>query len=328
MQQIKAGHNQTTTIPTGLVVVMLVALTLRIGVKTWDKNHPPSTRSGIAWHDINYLDKVDASSKKLLLIDFSADWCRPCKTMERTTFLNRTVTEMAAKDFEAIKIIDRRAEEDKNPPKIADLYTKYNLYGFPTIVVALPDKTYVDKFTGAKSPKEFSSFLATALEKASKVRAKEAMCDGRFEDALTSLGDYNNLDFEKLGATSISMISWQILSSLHKEEDAKKVVRQAESYVRKKTKIKTEDEWPLPLFRYMLGQYSDKELLEKAKSKDEQTDAHCCIGLKKLQLGEKPQAITNFMTAIRTGYAYGETYSLAQSYLDKLAPEESPNQTK
>lgn len=322
MQPIKKTGHLTTTIPTGLVTVMVIALTLRIGVKTWDKNHPPSTRSGIVWHDLDYLEKLDRSSKKLLLIDFTADWCRPCKVMEKTTFLNRTVTEMATKDFEAIKVVDRQVEEKKNPQNIDDLQNKYSLYGFPTVVVALPDKSLVDKQSGVKTPKEFQKFLADALKKADFVRAKVAMYDGRFEQALKFLGDCNHIDFARTGISHSAMVYWHVLNSLHKEEDAKKVVADAEGYFRTYSKPDNDDSWPLPMFRYMREELTEKQFLSKAKSKYEQTDAHCCIGLSKLQHGEKQHAIKEFNTVLRTGYTYAESYQLIQNYLDKLAPQD------
>lgn len=319
MQQTKA-ERLTTAIPGGLIAVMVVLLTLRIGVKVWDKNHPPSTRSAIEWHDTGVLENRDPSSKKLLLLDFTADWCRPCKYMEKTTFLNRTVSQMVSRDFDAIKVIDRSFEDKKNPAAIEDLQVKFGISGFPTVVVALSDKTLVEEASGARPPKEFAKFLSDAIKKADFVRAKVAMYDGKFEEAIGHL-DCNKIDFEHLGTRHGAIVYWHILNSLHRPDEAKKAVEKAEKYQRENSKIESDDEWPIPLFRYLLGQSTDKQFLSKAKSKYEQTDAHCCIALKYLQMGDRHRAINEFTTVLRNGYSWGDNYTLARSYLDKLSPQ-------
>ena len=63
------------------------------------------------------------NSNQLVLIDFHADWCGPCKTL--TPILKEVKHELA----DVIKII--KINVDKNQP----LATKYQVRGVPTMIL-------------------------------------------------------------------------------------------------------------------------------------------------------------------------------------------------
>lgn len=83
----------------------------------------------IEW--IYYKDQDFAkltSQNKPVFIDFYADWCAPCKKMNRTTFVNSSVVEKSD-EFVMIKI-----DCTKPTAAVKSLMEKFNVVGMPTLV--------------------------------------------------------------------------------------------------------------------------------------------------------------------------------------------------
>ncbi|MBT3175979.1 MAG: thioredoxin fold domain-containing protein [Desulfobacula sp.] len=68
--------------------------------------------------------------KKPVIIDFSADWCSPCRKLDDITFHDKKVVEMAEKDFVLIKV-DLTSKGD---PVYEKLLYLYDIKGVPTII--------------------------------------------------------------------------------------------------------------------------------------------------------------------------------------------------
>ena len=74
-----------------------------------------------------FLKQARAANKPVL-IDFSADWCVPCREMARTTFRDPAVIE-AASHFVRLKA-DITERDDHN----SELAMQYGIRGVPTAV--------------------------------------------------------------------------------------------------------------------------------------------------------------------------------------------------
>jgi len=87
----------------------------------------------IAWvHFQNEkLDDFKANNKPIF-IDFYADWCAPCKKMDRTTFVDSAVVELS-KQFTMIKVDCTNPTAD-----VTVLMKKFNVVGLPTLVFIDP----------------------------------------------------------------------------------------------------------------------------------------------------------------------------------------------
>ena len=95
-------------------------------------------------------DVVEASATALVLVDFWAEWCGPCKTL--TPLLERTVATYAPR-VSLVKI-----DVDKNQT----LASQFRIQSIPT-VYALLNGQPVDGFQGALGERELKAFIDRLL---------------------------------------------------------------------------------------------------------------------------------------------------------------------
>lgn len=86
----------------------------------------------------------------VVLVDFYADWCGPCKAVE-------PALEDLARDYEGeLKIV--KVDTDADP----ELKTRYNVAGIPAFIV-IKNGELVDRFVGGKTRGQIAAIVEKQL---------------------------------------------------------------------------------------------------------------------------------------------------------------------
>ena len=111
---------------------------------------------------------------KMVVVDFFATWCGPCKMMDKETWPQEDVVAWVGKHAILIKV-----DVDKEEAVAKD----FNITAMPTVVFLKADKSEISRFVGGYPASEFISF-------ANKVLSGDAPAPG----AAPSGGDFEDRD--------------------------------------------------------------------------------------------------------------------------------------
>jgi uncharacterized protein YyaL (SSP411 family) len=129
----------TRRTPPWLLVLAAVLLVARVVTGIYEGAHPPQVTDLVRWRPVADAVAEARQTKKPLLFDFTADWCPPCRAMQREMFADREIAGWIEKEFVPVRVLDRQREEGRNPAEVASLQERYSISSFPTLVVVWPD---------------------------------------------------------------------------------------------------------------------------------------------------------------------------------------------
>ena len=137
---------------------LLLVLLMTVGLTAHGSDKP------IAWYED--FDKAMAEAKttdKLLFLDFYAEWCGPCKQMDRQTYPNLAVKKQM-QPYIAVRIdVDRH---EQLAQKYKGNARKYGGNGIPAMIVVNTEGTELYRHHGFLSAPQ----LTTALSKVTSKR--------------------------------------------------------------------------------------------------------------------------------------------------------------
>ena len=115
-------------------------------------------------------DVIEASRQQLVLVDFWAPWCGPCRTL--TPILEKVVAQYDGR----VKLAKINSDEN------AQLSGAFGIRSIPN-VIAFRDGKAVSQFMGALPEGQVRAFIDKLLPPAQLALAERAIDDGRLEEA-------------------------------------------------------------------------------------------------------------------------------------------------
>jgi thioredoxin 1 len=99
--------------------------------------------------DANFKsDVIEASKKQPVMVDFWAEWCRPC------LMLGPTVAEVAQENAGKIKVVKMNVDESPETP------SKYNIRGIPTLLLFKGGEV-VGQLVGNQPKEDVAKFVSS-----------------------------------------------------------------------------------------------------------------------------------------------------------------------
>ena len=103
-----------------------------------------------------------ANEKKLLMVDLYADWCGPCRMLDKTTFRNADVEAALSRDFITVKVNIESTKENR------DLATRLDTRAIPHVVFFDSDGKKLSQLVGYYPPDQFLDELRKVTKQAAK----------------------------------------------------------------------------------------------------------------------------------------------------------------
>lgn len=96
--------------------------------------------------DFAAAQKEARAAGKLVMIDFKAEWCGPCKMLDRTTWKDESVVSSVKGKAVAVKV-----DVDEN----GELASRYGIHSLPTVIFTDGNGNEVSRFIGYRDAEGF-----------------------------------------------------------------------------------------------------------------------------------------------------------------------------
>lgn len=149
-------QGSTRSVPLPLLIAAGVLVTARIVLAILEPRTPSPVatiqRGGgpnaIHWREPGVGEAEAASTGRPVLYDFTADWCPPCRVMQREVFGDTGLARRLETVAVPVKVLDRQREEGRNPPAVSALQQQFRISAFPTLVVYEPQTGKFEQLEG------------------------------------------------------------------------------------------------------------------------------------------------------------------------------------
>lgn len=290
------GPINTLTIPVWFIILVSWLLCFRVYAKLTQSTAPSD--KCVAWITPVQLEqlaqKPGGIKKGLVLYEFTADWCPPCKKRERTVFRAPTVIAEINDNFVPVRV-DLTNEALSSIPATKSLTERFSVSSIPRCIITLASGEKVDDDRYLYGDK-FSEFITHSKKKASTVRAKVALSKGNYDLAIAGLSPellQGNTGVERYNSSDYLMCH-HLLLACKRQAEVEPMMQKTFDRSSKYSSMSSEKEpllWLKQLNKYLRDEISDEQLLKSTTYEYDKATYNLAIGLKQLRLGDKSKAL-------------------------------------
>jgi thiol:disulfide interchange protein len=135
-----AGSTRRDPLLLLIVAALLLILRVVLGFReTPSQAVPPagplSGADAVQWRTLEVGVAEARASGRPVLYDFTAEWCPPCRLMQRQVFSDPQAAAALESRFVPVRVLDRQREEGHNARWVDSLQARYRVNAFPTLIV-------------------------------------------------------------------------------------------------------------------------------------------------------------------------------------------------
>lgn len=123
----------------------------------------------VRWENYSEALASAKSDHKLIFVDIVADWCVPCREMDKTTYRDKSVITLLNSRFHAVRLNQEVQDsiicDDKKLPANRCFFDVWNLQAVPSYVLIAPKGLSILTYSGKLSSDELCMLLMQFLEK-------------------------------------------------------------------------------------------------------------------------------------------------------------------
>jgi thiol-disulfide isomerase/thioredoxin len=245
-----------------------------------------ATKSPLQWMTPKQFAAIKLKPDQLVLYDFSAAWCGPCKIMDKTTFRDKNVINELNNHFILVRVMDPGVTASiPERAEIKHLQQRYEVLAFPQFDATLANGVSISSRVGYLSPRQIMSFLLGAEKKGGFFAGRSLIMDHPRQAAVELeqwLRQSEDWEDSKGGlATAYACVCYRIV---HDEVSAKRVLELAQRQLPKEM-------WPRSLIDYLHGERSLESVLDEASGDDVNvTDAKGIVAMNMRAQGKIAQS--------------------------------------
>lgn len=132
-------EGSTRARPRLLLLVAAALLAARVGTGVWEERHPPAHAERVKWRALAAAIDESRLTRRPLLLDFTAEWCGPCKRMQSELFSDERSAQFIETHYVPVRVVDRAREDGRNSAEVDSLQQRFGVQSFPTLVAVWPD---------------------------------------------------------------------------------------------------------------------------------------------------------------------------------------------
>lgn len=161
-------ETSTRRVPVVLLGLAAVLLIARVGIEAVRLSQPARVYTStsdtlVRWTPVDAAESASAATGKPILYEFTAEWCPPCKRMQREAFADPATADLINRSFVPVQVYDRAREEGRNADVVTALLDRHRVAAYPTLVVVRNGQE-ITRIEGYPGLEALGAWLAGCVE--------------------------------------------------------------------------------------------------------------------------------------------------------------------